>query len=54
MQEGVRMNCPVCDRPIHEHWSLAMTDVEIEVWYHNELVCALNRGDVELKLKART
>ena len=42
-----RPNCPLCQRPVDEHFTIAMSDEESEVWVDNKLVCALFRSEVQ-------
>jgi hypothetical protein len=44
----IDVTCRDCQRPLSEHWTLAMSESEFRTWDKNELVCTKSRYDVRM------
>jgi hypothetical protein len=40
------MNCPACNQPVEDHWSLKLSEREFDRWNLNQVVCARTQGEV--------
>ena len=45
-REGDAMNCPTCNQPVEDHWSLKLSEKEFDRWNLNQVVCPLMQGEV--------
>jgi hypothetical protein len=40
------MNCPTCEQPVEDHWSLKLSEKEFDRWRLSATVCARTQGEV--------